>query len=98
MDLHGELTWRGLVYDSTDGTREVLARLPLDDVPAAGAALRLGDRVVERMHETQDRVARGRDVDWEAQRIRVRNPYVRGEFSSQGKSDLSTRRSVTGTS
>jgi integrase len=37
---------------------------------------------------------RWRDVDWEAQRVRVRNPYVRGEFSSEGKSDLSTRRSV----
>lgn len=37
---------------------------------------------------------RWRDVDWQAQRVRVRNPYVRGEFSSEGKSDLSTRRSV----
>jgi integrase len=37
---------------------------------------------------------RWRDVDWEAQRVRVRHPYVRGEFSSEGKSDLSTRRSV----
>lgn len=37
---------------------------------------------------------RWRDVDWVAQRIRVRNAYVRGEHSGQGKSDLSTRRSV----
>ena len=37
---------------------------------------------------------RWRDVDWAAQRIRVRNAYVRGEHSSSGKSDLSTRRSV----
>jgi integrase len=37
---------------------------------------------------------RWRDVDWVAQRIRVRNTYVRGEHSTDGKSDLSTRRSV----
>jgi integrase len=37
---------------------------------------------------------RWRDVDWSAQRIRVRNTYIRGEHSSDGKSDLSTRRSV----
>jgi integrase len=37
---------------------------------------------------------RWRDVDWSAQRIRVRNAYTRGEHSSKGKSDLSTRRSV----
>ena len=37
---------------------------------------------------------RWRDVDWAAQRIRVRNTFVRGEHSSDGKSDLSTRRSV----
>ena len=37
---------------------------------------------------------RWRDVDWEAQRIRVRNTFVRGEHSTDGKSDLSTRRSV----
>jgi integrase len=35
-----------------------------------------------------------RDVDWDAQRIRVRNTFVRGEHSGEGKSDLSTRRSV----
>ncbi len=34
------------------------------------------------------------DIDWVAQRIRVRNTYVRGERSTEGKSDLSTRRSV----
>jgi integrase len=34
------------------------------------------------------------DVDWKAQRLRVRNTYVRGEHSSDGKSDLSTKRSV----
>ena len=37
---------------------------------------------------------RWRDVDWSAQRIRVRNTFVRGEHSTDGKSDLSTRRSV----
>lgn len=37
---------------------------------------------------------RWRDVDWSAQRIRVRNAWVRGEHSAEGKSDLSTRRSV----
>ncbi len=37
---------------------------------------------------------RWRDIDWQAQRIRVRNAYVRGEHSTEGKSDLSTRRSV----
>jgi integrase len=37
---------------------------------------------------------RWRDVDWSAQRVRVRNAYTRGEHSARGKSDLSTRRSV----
>jgi integrase len=37
---------------------------------------------------------RWRDVDMAAQRIRVRNAWVRGEHSGEGKSDLSTRRSV----
>jgi len=37
---------------------------------------------------------RWRDVDWTAQRIRVRNTFVRGEYSTDGKSDLSTRRSA----
>lgn len=37
---------------------------------------------------------RRRHVDWIAQRIRVRNAYVRGEHSGEGKSDESTRRSV----
>jgi integrase len=37
---------------------------------------------------------RWRDIDWVAQRIRVRRSFVRGEHSSDGKSDLSTRRSV----
>ncbi len=37
---------------------------------------------------------RWRDIDWAAQRIRVRKPYVRGEHSTDGKSELSTRRSV----
>ncbi len=34
------------------------------------------------------------DVDWTAQRLRVRNTYVRGEHSGDGKSELSTKRSV----
>jgi integrase len=37
---------------------------------------------------------RWRDVDWIAQRIRVRNTFVRGEHSTEGKSDRSTSRSV----
>lgn len=37
---------------------------------------------------------RWREVDWGAQRIRVRSAFVRGEHSAGGKSDLSTRRSV----
>lgn len=37
---------------------------------------------------------RWRDVDQSAQRVRVRNAFVRGEHSREGKSDLSTRRSV----
>ena len=37
---------------------------------------------------------RWRDVDWVAQRMRERNTYVRGEHSGDGKSDLSTKRSV----
>jgi integrase len=37
---------------------------------------------------------RWRDVDWGAQRIRVRRPLVRGGVASDGKTDLSTRRSV----
>jgi integrase len=37
---------------------------------------------------------RWRDIDWTARRIRVRNAFVRGEHSAEGKSDLSTRRSV----
>jgi integrase len=37
---------------------------------------------------------RWRDVDWTAKRIRVRNTFVRGEHSAEGKSDLSMRRSV----
>jgi integrase len=37
---------------------------------------------------------RWKDVDTRAQRIRVRNAWVRGEHSGEGKSDLSTKRSV----
>ncbi|MCW2997415.1 MAG: site-specific integrase [Conexibacter sp.] len=37
---------------------------------------------------------RWRDVDWTAQRIRVRRAIVRGEGVGTGKSDLSTKRSV----
>src|SRR4051794_27917828 len=36
---------------------------------------------------------RWRDVDWGAQRVRVRQAWARGEFTA-GKSELSTRRSV----
>ena len=37
---------------------------------------------------------RWRDVDWVAQRIRVRKPHVRGVHSTRGKSELATKRSV----
>jgi integrase len=37
---------------------------------------------------------RWRGIDWTSQRIRVRNTFVRGEHSTEGKPDLSTRRSV----
>lgn len=37
---------------------------------------------------------RWRDGDWGSRRIRVRNTYVLGEHSTDGKSELSTRRSV----
>ena len=37
---------------------------------------------------------RWRDVDWSAQRIRVRNTYVRHDHDTDGKSELSTKRSV----
>ncbi len=37
---------------------------------------------------------RWRDLDMHAQRIRVRNAWVRNEHSGEGKSDLSTSRSV----
>jgi integrase len=37
---------------------------------------------------------RWRDVDMRAQRVRVRNAWVRYEHSGEGKSDLSTKRSV----
>jgi integrase len=37
---------------------------------------------------------RWRDIDLRAQRVRVRNAWVRHEHSSEGKSDLSTKRSV----
>jgi integrase len=37
---------------------------------------------------------RWRDIDLTAHRVRVRNAFVRGEHSKEGKSDLSTRRSV----
>lgn len=37
---------------------------------------------------------RWRDIDWTAQRLRVRNTYVRSEHDAEGKSELSTKRSV----
>jgi integrase len=37
---------------------------------------------------------RWKDVDFTSRRIRVRNAVVRGQHSGEGKSDLSTRRSV----
>jgi len=46
------------------------------------------------LRQSELRGLRWRDIDWIAQRIRVRRAFVRGEFSSEGKSDLSTRRSV----
>jgi integrase len=49
---------------------------------------------VARLRQSELLGLRWRDVDWVAQRIRVRNTFVRGEHSTDGKSDLSTRRSV----
>ena len=46
------------------------------------------------LRQSELRGLRWRDIDWASQRIRVRNTFVRGEHSSDGKSDLSTRRSV----
>jgi integrase len=46
------------------------------------------------LRQSELRGLRWRDIDWTAQRIRVRNTFVSGEHSTAGKSDLSTRRSV----
>ena len=46
------------------------------------------------LRQSELRGLRWRDIDWSAQRIRVRNTFVSGEHSTAGKSDLSTRRSV----
>jgi integrase len=49
---------------------------------------------VSGLRQSELRGLRWRDIDWSAQRIRVRNTFVSGEHSTAGKSDLSTRRSV----
>jgi integrase len=46
------------------------------------------------LRQSELRGLRWRDIDWSAQRIRVRNTFVSGEHSTAGKSDRSTRRSV----
>jgi integrase len=46
------------------------------------------------LRQSELRGLRWRDIDWSAQRLRVRNTFVRGEHSTEGKSELSTRRSV----
>jgi integrase len=46
------------------------------------------------LRQSELRGLRWRDIDWSAQRIRVRNTFVSGEHSTAGKSDLSTRRSL----
>jgi integrase len=46
------------------------------------------------LRQSELRGLRWRDIDWSAQRVRVRNTFVSGEHSTAGKSDLSTRRSV----
>ena len=46
------------------------------------------------LRQSELRGLRWCDIDWSAQRIRVRNTFVNGEHSTAGKSDLSTRRSV----
>jgi integrase len=46
------------------------------------------------LRQSELRGLRWYDIDWPAQRIRVRNTFVSGEHSTAGKSDLSTRRSV----
>src|SRR4051812_47588240 len=57
----------------------------------------LGDAVAPLMYcrrQSELLRLRCRDLDWRAQKVRVRNPWVRSEFSDEGKSDLSTSRSI----
>ena len=46
------------------------------------------------LRQSELRGLRWRDVDTRAQRVRVRNAWVRYEHSGEGKSELSTKRSV----
>ena len=61
-------------------------------MPTRSTLLILLEHTGLRIHEAA--ALRWRDIDWAAQRIRVRNTFVRGEHSTAGKSDLSTRRSI----
>jgi integrase len=76
----------------------VIAAIPDEQVgrdclgPAIGMLVRTAAMTGLRQSELLG--LRWRDIDFAAQRVRVRNAWVRGEHSGAGKSDLSTRRSV----
>ncbi len=67
---------------------------PLPRRPTSSARRARPDPSAYRLRRSELDGLRWRDVDWAAQRIRVGHTYVRGEYSSAGESDLSTRRSV----
>ena len=66
------------------------------DRDALGPVLRLScsPRRTTGLRQSELLGLRWRDVDMRAQRVRVRNAWVRYEHSGEGKSDLSTKRSV----
>ena len=76
----------------------VIAAIPdlVVDRDALGPVLRLVILVAASTGLRQSELLglRWKHVDTSAQRIRVRNAWVRDEHSGEGKSDLSTRRSV----
>ena len=76
----------------------VIAAIPdeADDRDVLGPVLRLVILAAATTGLRQSELLglRWKHVDMRAQRIRVRNAWVRYEHSAEGKSDLSTRRSV----
>jgi integrase len=76
----------------------VIAVIPDRDVDrdALGPLLRLVILAAASsgLRQSELRGLQWKHVDWRAQTIRVRNAWVRHEHSGEGKSDLSTRRSV----